>query len=216
MSIVYVLTNEAFKDGYVKVGRTTNLEQRLRQLDNTSVPLPFRCVFAIQVPNDAEVERLTHIAFGNHRIRTNREFFALHPSHVIAALKMTGGVEVTPKGDIAENEEGIEALQRAVARRSPARLSEAGLRPGDVITYLKDEQVTAKVLSDRKIMFEGEVTSLSASALKLLQREGYQWQQVNGWHYWMFDEETLAERLQSIEAQQAEMDELADAEETGA
>ena len=34
MAVVYVLTNPAFED-YVKVGRTTNLEQRLRQLDNT-------------------------------------------------------------------------------------------------------------------------------------------------------------------------------------
>ena len=42
MPIVYVLSNPAF-EGYVKVGRTVDLEQRLRQLDNTSVPLPFRC-----------------------------------------------------------------------------------------------------------------------------------------------------------------------------
>lgn len=48
MGIVYVLTNAAF-DGYVKIGKTTNLEQRLRSLDNTSVPLPFRCVYAVEV-----------------------------------------------------------------------------------------------------------------------------------------------------------------------
>jgi len=35
MGIVYVLVNPAF-DSYVKVGRTVNLEQRLRSLDNTS------------------------------------------------------------------------------------------------------------------------------------------------------------------------------------
>lgn len=47
MGIVYVLTNPAF-DSYVKIGRTIDLEQRLRQLDNTSVPLPFRCVYAVE------------------------------------------------------------------------------------------------------------------------------------------------------------------------
>ena len=46
--IVYVLVNEAF-DNFVKIGKTINLEQRLKQLDNTSVPLPFRCVYAIEV-----------------------------------------------------------------------------------------------------------------------------------------------------------------------
>ncbi len=60
--VVYVLVNEAF-DGYVKIGKTYNLEQRLRQLDNTSVPLPFRCVYAVQVADMDMVERLAHGAF---------------------------------------------------------------------------------------------------------------------------------------------------------
>lgn len=36
--IVYVLVNEAIPN-YVKVGKTTNLEQRIRDLDTTGVPL---------------------------------------------------------------------------------------------------------------------------------------------------------------------------------
>ncbi len=39
MSIIYVLTNPAF-EGYVKIGKTKDLKQRLRSLDNTSMPLP--------------------------------------------------------------------------------------------------------------------------------------------------------------------------------
>ena len=45
---VYALSNPAM-DGYVKIGKTSNLEQRLKSLDNTSTPLPFRCVFAVEV-----------------------------------------------------------------------------------------------------------------------------------------------------------------------
>ena len=71
---VYVLVNEAF-DSYVKIGKTTNLEQRLKQLDNTSVPLPFRCVYAVEVPDMNTIERLAHSAFADHRVRNNREFF---------------------------------------------------------------------------------------------------------------------------------------------
>jgi hypothetical protein len=41
VSIIYILTNPAM-EGYVKVGKTRNLRQRVRALDNTSVPLSFR------------------------------------------------------------------------------------------------------------------------------------------------------------------------------
>ena len=57
--VVYVLINDAF-DGYLKIGKTINLEQRLKQLDNTSVPLPFRCVYAVKVPDMDAIERLAH------------------------------------------------------------------------------------------------------------------------------------------------------------
>ncbi|MCW8946525.1 MAG: GIY-YIG nuclease family protein, partial [Sedimenticola sp.] len=50
-NIVYVLINESMP-GYVKVGRTDDLEQRMRSLDNTSLPLPFECFYAAKV-NDA-------------------------------------------------------------------------------------------------------------------------------------------------------------------
>ena len=40
--IIYVLTNEAM-EGYVKVGRTKNLDDRLRSLYNSSIPYPFHC-----------------------------------------------------------------------------------------------------------------------------------------------------------------------------
>ena len=59
--VVYVLSNPSM-DGYVKIGKTTNLEQRLKSLDNTSTPLPFRCVFAVEVEDMDKVEGLAHQA----------------------------------------------------------------------------------------------------------------------------------------------------------
>ena len=133
MAIVYVLTNPAF-DTYVKVGKTINLEQRLKQLDNTSVPLPFRCVYAVEVDDESEVERLVHQAFADHRTRSSREFFEIDPQRVIAALKLTRGKDVTPKGDIAEDDEGVQALEKATRRRRKTnRFSDAGIQVGDML-----------------------------------------------------------------------------------
>lgn len=195
MAIVYVLTNPVFEN-FVKVGRTINLEQRLRQLDNTSVPLPFRCVFAVEVEDDVKVERLLHLAFADHRTRSTREFFEIDPQRVISALKLTGGKDVTPRGDIAEDEEGIRAIEDAARRRRKTyKFSDAGIYAGDVLTYVNDDQISVQVIGEKKVLFEGKETSLSQSALVLLQRDGYTWQTVNGWRYWMIDGETVAERL---------------------
>lgn len=195
MAIVYVLSNPAF-DGYVKVGRTVDLEQRLKQLDNTSVPLPFRCEFAIEVPNDVEAEKLVHQAFADARVRSNREFFEIEPQRVIAALKLTGGTDVTPKEDIAEDEEGVAALERTVGKRKSYSFGDAHVYVGDVLTYARDDSITATVVAEKKIQFEGNVTSLSRAALTLLHRDGYKWKQANGWAYWMKDGETLGERVE--------------------
>jgi hypothetical protein len=108
-------------------------------------------------------------------------------------------LEVTPKSDIAEDREGIEVLQKEIKRRSaPAKLSDIGLKPGDDITYLKDEAVTAIVTSDRMILFEGQPTSVRGAALSLLQRKGYSWQTVSGRHYWLYESVSLSEKLQTL------------------
>lgn len=195
MGIVYVLSNAAF-DRYVKVGRTTDLKQRLHRMDNTSVPLPFRCEFAIEVDDDVAVERLVHQAFADVRIRSNREFFEIDAQRVIAALKLTGGKDVTPKEDVAKDDEGIEALERTVAKRKSSSFSDAHVYVGDLLIYARDESVSATVVADKKIDFEGEAISLSKAALILLQRAGYKWKQANGWAYWMKDGETLLERTE--------------------
>lgn len=206
MVTVYVLINSAFEN-YVKVGKTTNLEQRLRQLDNTSVPLPFRCVYAVEVEDDAQVEQLVHQAFADYRTRTTREFFEVDPQRVIAALKLTGGRDVTPRGDIAEDEEGSKALEKAIRKRRKAyKFSDAGLKAGDIIHYANNDQVTAQVISEKKVLFEGEEMSLSKSALTLLHRDGYTWQTVNGWQFYMFKGETIAERLERMLEDAAEAD----------
>jgi len=143
------------------------------------------------------IERLAHGAFADHRTRSNREFFEVDPSRVIAALQMTGGVEVTPKDDIAADEEGLASLKKQKRQRA-FTLYQAGLKDGDELSYLKDESIKAVVIGSKKVIFEGQEESLSSSALKLLHRDGYNWQQANGWSYWTYEDETMAERLKRI------------------
>ena len=42
----------------MKIGKTANLKQRLRNLDNNSVPLPFRCEYASRVSDIMQLKSL--------------------------------------------------------------------------------------------------------------------------------------------------------------
>jgi hypothetical protein len=77
MRIVYILTNPAF-DKYIKIGITNNLSSRLKQLDNTSMPLPYECYFAIEVENANKVEKLLHEAFDKYRVRKIESFLKFY------------------------------------------------------------------------------------------------------------------------------------------
>ena len=119
-------------------------------------------------------------------------------------MKLTRGKNVTPKHDIAKEEERVRAIEEAARKpRKSYSLSDASLSVGDILHYVKDEGITARVVAEKKIIFEENETSLSASALVLLQRDGYNWRKVNGWHFWMFENETLVEQLNRILAEQS-------------
>ena len=199
--IVYVLTNPAM-EGYVKVGKTNDLIQRMRELDNTSTPLPFECVFAVEVDNPERVESLIHDAFADQRTRSKREFFEVNPERIISALRLTCGREVTPGTDIVEDEETRRVLARTNKMRAAFNFSMVGIGQGAILTFIRDTSQTCEVLSNRTVLFEGTETSLSASALILLQRSGWTAPSAAGPMYWCLGGESLRELRSRMELEE--------------
>ncbi len=194
--IVYVLVNEAMP-GYVKIGKTsTSLEQRIRELSgSTSVPLPFTCFYACTVKDMGFVEHQLHDAFDNNRVNPRREFFQIAPERVVAALKLAEIEDITPNKDYVDSKEDQQALNQARERRSRFNFKMVDIPVGAELTFSRGEDVKARVVDNHNIEINGEVTSLSLSAQKLL---GYKWQ-VAGTDYWMYDGETLDERRRRLE-----------------
>lgn len=92
--IVYALENPAMP-GYVKIGMTDNLDQRMRQLFGSSaVPVPFTCYYAARVQNPVSVERSLHEIFGDKRAHPRREFFEINdPNRVATAIQNSANRE---------------------------------------------------------------------------------------------------------------------------
>ena len=198
--IVYLLTNPVMPD-LVKIGRTTNLEERLRSLSTHSgVPVPFEVFYACEVSDSAKVERQIHEGFGDHRINPKREFFRINPERILAILKLVELRDVTPVDDVVEDRVEQDSLNRERNRRENFRFSILGLKAGCVLTFLRDESIQATVIDDRRISFEGKETSLSSSALEILRtRYGYRAKTIAGPQYWCHEGKTLSEIRQEME-----------------
>lgn len=203
--IVYVLTNEAM-EGMVKIGRTTtSVEQRIRELDNTSLPLPFQCFYAAEVGNSALVEGKLHRIFSDKRIRSNREFFRVDANQVREAIQLAELKDVTPKMDVVVDASDVQALQKAVAteeRRSRLRFTELGIPSGAILTFAKDPQISCIVVADGKVDYQGRIISPSAAALQAVKAMGYNWSAVSGSDYWEYEGETLTARRLRLEDEQ--------------
>ncbi|MDD5328550.1 MAG: GIY-YIG nuclease family protein [Sulfuricella sp.] len=171
--IVYVLTNPAMP-GLVKIGKTTQLEveERMKQLYGTGVPVPFDCAFACQVKDANEVEKALHFAFGNGRINPNREFFRIEAERVIAVLKLLKVDDIT-----TQFEQQIEADVDTVDKQSAQNLKdtkrprmnfhELGIPDGSILVS-KDGQVRVTVVGEKKVDLNGVICSLTAATRKLL------------------------------------------------
>jgi hypothetical protein len=197
--IIYILINEAMP-GYIKVGKTaTSVEQRMKELDSTGIPLPFECYFAGRVTDMNTAERNLHNAFDDRRVRQRREFFQVDPERIRSALMLAKPIDVTPREDVVEDADDQAALNKARTIRSAFNFKMVDIPPGTELTFTKDPSITCKVIDSKKVEFEGETTSLTTAALTIVQRMGYTWTKIAGPQYWEFDRETLTERRNRME-----------------
>ncbi len=84
---IYVLTNESFhRENWVKIGYAEDVDKRVKELSNTSVPLPYQVYCTYEIPRIKGVKDPDKLLHGlitklnpNLRISPNREFFEMLP-----------------------------------------------------------------------------------------------------------------------------------------
>jgi hypothetical protein len=198
--IVYILINEAMP-GYIKIGITTDLKARLKQLSSTSVPVPFECFFAKRVKNAKAIENKIHAAFAKDRVDSGagREFFIIPPEQAAAALSLADGEEV--QIDSVTTDQEKVAIAEIKSRRPIFNFSLVNINPGSVLQFYLDESITCTVFDSRKVEFNGKIVSLSDAAMQVLESKNLHWKAVSGPGIWMFEGETLHERRLRMEAE---------------
>lgn len=197
--IIYILTNPVMPD-LVKIGKTSNLENKIRELSTHSgIPVPFEVYYAYIVADSNKVESYLHDRFKNHRINPKREFFRISPEKVLSILKQVESGTITPSGDYVENQKRT-TIPEPRKKRSDFNFFSVAIPIGSTLTFVNDETITSTVVHNKKIEFEERVMSLSPAALFLLNHYfGWDSESVCGTDYWKFENEILSERRLRLE-----------------
>lgn len=182
--VIYILTNPSFKE-YVKIGYAHDIEKRLRQLNRSeTIPFAFRVYAIYEVKSeltDMELHKL--IDNLNPDLRTIetfdgkkrvKEFYAMSADDAYSILesiaKISGTTDclkrLTPEGHEVMDERTANEIQEN-ARRGVFRFSMCGIKPGEKVVFLDDNNIQPVVIDDRHIEYDGQTTSLSALAQQI-------------------------------------------------
>lgn len=90
-NFVYIITNPAYGNNVVKIGYTSNLKQRIQNMNSkTEILYPFS-VYAVyetsaEIP-DRLIHQILHFLAPSLRIRENREFYRMSPRSAYRLLE---------------------------------------------------------------------------------------------------------------------------------
>lgn len=189
---VYILTNPSFREDWIKIGKSSRpVDVRIKELDNTSVPLPFEIFATMKTAKYNEAEKLVHRyieRFTNLRIRNNREFFNVKPEEALNIFN-----DVAMLLDDAEVK-----LHKKKRITSPNQHVDASKRDSKVITI---EDLAGKVT----IVLNGKVTYKSHLGFDVVKEYLNEHPNVNmktlkeifndsllgDWNQWKFLEENI-------------------------
>jgi hypothetical protein len=195
--IVYLLSNPAMP-GIIKIGLTQRdtIDDRLKELFTTSVPVPFECEYACKVDDCNKVENALHIAFGPGRIHPQREFFSIEPEQAVAILDLLKTADITSnindeieKSTSRMDREAGENLKKH--RRPPLNFIEMGIPIGSKLLFMygDGETIEAAVLSEKKVSYNDIEYSLTRLTRELLNIE----HDVQPTRYWSYNGRILTE-----------------------
>jgi hypothetical protein len=145
--IIYVLSNPAMP-GLYKIGMTDkdDLTVRMKELYTTGVPLPFDCVYACIVEDNAETEKAMHSKFAKQRVNPRREFFKLKALRIVKAIKPFEVSDITPsfREDFDSYFTEEEKDARREARHELEKTDPAVAEAKDLHSAIKKKSVSKK------------------------------------------------------------------------
>ena len=162
---IYIMTNPALKD-MVKIGYATDVEARRKQLSTTALPYEYEVYATYETAGNLEDKKLHKLIDNLNpdlRVSKNREFYVMTSQEAYELLESIATISGTT--DKLKRNGQIDSNAPAQhIKKPPINFSKCGIPIGAELIFIEDPTIKVKVVSDRKVQWNEEETSLSAVA----------------------------------------------------
>lgn len=185
---IYIMTNPCLQD-MVKIGYAKDIETRRKQLSTTALPYEYEVYATYETSGnleDKKLHRLIDNLNSDLRVSKSREFFVMSPEEAFELLESIAMISGT--------QDKLKILKAPVAKsqqktkRPAINFAKCGIPVGAELVFTEDNSVTVTVESDRKVIYNNELTSLSAVAAKLKGAKA-----IAGPHYFTYNGKLVVE-----------------------
>jgi hypothetical protein len=161
---IYIMTNPCLQN-MVKIGYATDVEERRKQLSTTALPYEYDVYAVYETPGHLEDKKLHKLIDNLNpdlRVSKNREFYVMTPEDaygLLEAIAMISGSQ-----DKLKRLKGVPTTQptEAKVKKPPVNFQKCNIPMGAELVFVDDPNVRVTVVSERKVQYNNEITSLSA------------------------------------------------------
>lgn len=172
---IYILVNPAFSN-LVKIGYADNVQKRVKTLNsNSGLPDPYHVYATYKVKKrleDLKLHKLIDSLDSDLRHAKNKEFYEMTPEKayaILSAIAEINGDEdllvLNPyQDDFFAKKDTPEAddSDKPKPRKPPVNFAKCGIPVGAQLVFTEDPSVVCTVVNERKVEYNGKITSLSA------------------------------------------------------
>ncbi len=159
---IYIMTNQAMPN-MVKIGYATDVEKRRKQLSATAVPYDYEVYATYETSGNLEDKKLHKLIDKLNpdlRVQKNREFYVMSPDDAYELLEaiatISNSMNKLKKVSVAKEKKAQNA------KKPPINFKKCKIPVGAELVYTGNKRVKCIVKDEHKVLYKGELTSLSA------------------------------------------------------
>ncbi len=164
---IYIMTNPGIPN-MVKIGYATDVEKRRKQLSSTGVPYDYETYATYETSGkleDKKLHKLIDKLNPDLRVQKNREFYVMSADDAYELLEAIAVIS-----DSLDKLKKIKVSKASVVQKSkkPAvNFKKCGIPVGAELVFMGDKRIKCLVQDEHKVLYKGELTSLSAIAKEI-------------------------------------------------